>query len=81
MRNPETADGDVDPLRLVDNARLALHHHMAAAEPEPETSPDERNNETADGEVDPLRLVDNARLALHHHMAAAEPEPETSTRQ
>ena len=68
-------DKDIDPLKLVGNARLALHHHMAPAtsDTEPDTTGD---GSTEAPDVDPLKLVGNARLALHHHMAPATEVPE-----
>ena len=66
----EVPDQDIDPLKLVGNARLALHHHMAPATSDAESDPAVGGEEAPD--VDPLQLVGNARLALHHHMAPAD---------
>ena len=62
-------DDDIDPLKLVGNARLALHHHMAPATSDAESDSGASAEDAPD--VDPLKLVGNARLGLHHHMAPA----------
>ncbi len=67
-------DEDIDPLKLVGNARLALHHHMAPATSNAESDAGDGVMNAPD--VDPLKLVGNARLGLHHHMAPATVEPE-----
>lgn len=67
-------DEEIDPLKLVGNARLALHHHMAPATGDAEPNAGDDVAEAPD--VDPLKLVGNARLGLHHHMAPATEEPE-----
>ena len=74
MTKHVTPDEDIDPLKLVGNARLALHHHMAPATSDTESDADVGPED--EPEVDPLKLVGNARLALHHHMAPATEKPE-----
>ncbi len=73
MTKHVTLDEDIDPLKLVGNARLALHHHMAPATSE--TDPDGDDGVEDAPDVDPLKLVGNARLGLHHHMAPATEKP------
>lgn len=74
MTKHVTFDEDIDPLKLVGNARLALHHHMAPAMSDAE--PDSAAGDEEAPDVDPLKLVGNARLGLHHHMAPAAAEPD-----
>ena len=74
MTTHVTLDGDIDPLKLVGNARLALHHHMAPATSDAESDAGDGATEAPD--VDPLKLIGNARLGLHHHMAPATEELE-----
>ena len=74
MKKHVTLDEDIDPLKLVGNARLALHHHMAPAISDAESDSAVGDEDAPD--VDPLKLVGNARLALHHHMAPAVAEPD-----
>ena len=69
MATHQTSDADIDPLKLIGNARLALHHHMAPAKTDAESDSAVGGEEAPD--VDPLKLVGNARLELHHHMAPA----------
>ena len=74
MTKHATFDEDINPLKLVGNARLALHHHMAPATSDTEPAADAGAEDAPD--VDPLKLVGNARLGLHHHMAPATEKPE-----
>ena len=76
MTTHVTVDEDIDPLELVGNARLALHHHMAPAASGTESDVGDGAIDSPD--VDPLELIGNARLGLHHHMAPAADEPEES---
>ena len=69
MATHQTSYADIDPLKLIGNARLALHHHMAPAKTDAESDSAVGGEEAPD--VDPLKLVGNARLELHHHMAPA----------
>lgn len=69
MTTQDKLDDDIDPLKLVGNARLALHHHMAPATGDAESDSAASAEDAPD--VDPLKLVGNARLGLHHHMAPA----------
>ena len=70
MATHQSSDADINPLKLIGNARLALHHHMAPAKTDAESDSAVGGEEAPD--VDPLKLVGNASpRALHHHMAPA----------